>query len=205
MGKLVRGILVVAAAMALAAVSSAPAVAQQPSCPTAPAYDSRVPTPESVLGFPLGIGQTQPVTSAQIVSYVQAVDAASDRVISFDIGTTWGGRPLKVAVVSSREHMRPAELRRIRERFVAHREGRSGRGDDLRDSPAIVWLAGNVHGGETSGADAELKVLYELAARTDCESRKLNDDLVTVIMPSQNPDGREADAAPERLRLRPQP
>ena len=49
MGKLVRGILVVAAAMALAAVWSAPAVAQQPSCPTAPAYDSRVPTPESVL------------------------------------------------------------------------------------------------------------------------------------------------------------
>ncbi|HYI19305.1 MAG TPA: M14 family zinc carboxypeptidase [Solirubrobacteraceae bacterium] len=151
-----------------------------------------MPTPESALGFPLGIGQPQPVTSEQIGSYVQAVDAASDRVISFDIGTTWGGRPLKVAVVSSREHMRPAELRRIRERFVAHREGRSGRGDDLRDSPAIVWLAGNVHGGEKSGADAELKVLYELAARTDCESRKLNDDLVTVIMPSQNPDGREA-------------
>ena len=37
MGKLVRGILVVAAAMALTAVWSAPAVAQQPSCPTAPA------------------------------------------------------------------------------------------------------------------------------------------------------------------------
>ena len=85
-----------------------------------------MPTPESVLGFPLGIGQPQPVTSAQIVSYVQAVDAASDRVISFDIGTTWGGRPLKVAIVSSREHMRPAELRRIRERFVALREGRGG-------------------------------------------------------------------------------
>ncbi len=55
-----------------------------------------------------------------------------------------------------------------------------------------MWLAGNVHGGEKSGADAELKTLYELAARTDCDVRKLNDDLVTVIMPSQNPDGRAA-------------
>ena len=151
-----------------------------------------MPTPQSVLGFPLGIGQPQPVTSAQIVSYVQAVDNASDRVISFDIGNTWGGRPLRAAIVSSREHMRPAELRRIRERFVALREGRGGRHDDLRGSPALVWLAGNVHGGEKSGADAELKVLYELAARTDCEASKLNDDLVTVILPSQNPDGREA-------------
>ena len=180
------GIAVVAAAVGLLVAGSAPA--QAASCPTAPTYDPAVPTPESVLGFPLGIGQTRDVTSAEIVTYVQAVDAASDRVISFDAGETWGGRPLKVAIVSSREHMRPSELRRIRERFVAVREGRR---ESLRDSPALVWLAGNVHGGEKSGADAELKTLYELAARTDCAARKLNDDLVTVIMPSQNPDGRE--------------
>lgn len=188
-----RGIAAVAAAVGLLAVWSAPAGAQAPaSCPTAATYDSRVPTPQSVFGFPLGIGQPEPVTSAQIVRYVEAVDAGSDRVISFDAGTTWGGRPIKVAVVSSREHMRPDELRRIRERFVALREGRGGGAGSLRNSPEIVWLAGNVHGGEKSGADAELKVLYELAARTDCDVRKLNDDLVTVIMPSQNPDGREA-------------
>ena len=197
MGTFVRGIATAATAVVLVAAGSAPAGAQelrgQPPapCPTSPTYDPGVPTPQSVLGFPLGIGQADPVTSEQIVRYVQAVDQASDRVTSFDAGSTWGGRPLKVAIVSSREHMRPAELRRIRERFVALREGRGGRHDDLRDSPAIVWLAGNVHGGEKSGADAELKVLYELAARTDCEARKLNDDLVTVIMPSQNPDGRE--------------
>jgi hypothetical protein len=159
------------------------------SCPTTPTYDPAVPTPQAVLGFPLGLGQADPVTSAQIVQYVEAVDDASDRVISFDAGETWAGRPLKVAIVSSREHMRANELRRIRERFVAVRDGHR---ESLRGSPAIVWLAGNVHGGEKSGADAELKVLYELAARTDCAARKLNDDLVTVIMPSQNPDGREA-------------
>ena len=196
MSKFVRWIVAAAMSVALVAAGSAPAGAQEPrgkppACPTDPTYDPSVPTPESVLGFPLGLGQQQPVTGEQIVRYVQAVDASSDRVSSFDAGTSWGGRPLKVAIVSSREHMRPAELRRIRERFVALREGRGGRGDSLRDSPAIVWLAGNVHGGEKSGADAELKVLYELAARTDCDAVKLNDDLVTVIMPSQNPDGRE--------------
>jgi hypothetical protein len=193
MRKIVRSIAVAGASVALVAGWSAPAVAKPklPPCSTTPAYDSRVPTPQSVLGFPLGLGQPQPVTSAQIVRYVEAVDAASDRVISFDVGATWAGRPLKAAIVSSRKHMRPRELRRIRERFVALREGR-GRRDRLRRSPAIVWLAGNVHGDETSGADSELKVLYELAARTDCDVRRLNDDVVAVIMPSQNPDGREA-------------
>jgi len=148
-----------------------------------------VPTPQAVLGFPLGIGQPDPVTGEQIAAYVEAVDDASDRVTSFDAGESWAGRPLKVAIVSSRDHTRPNELRRIRDRFVAVRDGKR---ESLRNSPALVWLAGNVHGGEKSGADAELKVLYELAARTDCEVRELNDDLVTVIMPSQNPDGRAA-------------
>jgi hypothetical protein len=182
-----RGITAVAAAAALFAFGGAPA--QAASCPTTPTYDPRVPTPEAALGFPLGVGQSRVVTNEEIVSYVEAVDAASDRVTSFEAGKTWAGRPMKVAIVSSREHMRPSELRRIRERFVAVRDGRR---ESLRSSPALVWLAGNVHGGETSGADAELKVLYELAARTDCEAKKLNDDLVTVIMPSQNPDGRAA-------------
>ena len=117
-----RGIAVVAAAVALLAIGGAPA--QAASCPTEPTYDPAVPSPQSVLGFPLGIGQPQPVTSEEILRYVQAVDNASDRVISFDIGQTWGGRPLRAAIVSSREHMRANELRRIRERFVAVREGR---------------------------------------------------------------------------------
>ena len=195
-----RGITAAAGAAALLAFGGAPA--QAASCPAQPTYDPAVPTPQAVLGFPLGIGQPDPLTGEQITAYVEAVDDASDRVISFDAGKTWAGRPLKVAIVSSREHMRPQELNRIRERFVAVRDGRR---ESLRDSPALVWLAGNVHGDEKSGADAELKVLYELAARTDCAVRKVNDDVVTVIWPSQNPDGREADVAPERLRLRPQP
>ncbi|GGO02585.1 hypothetical protein GCM10010116_05000 [Microbispora rosea subsp. aerata] len=53
-----------------------------------------------------------------------------------------------------------------------------------------MWIAGNVHGGEKSGADAALKTLYELAAGLSCDVVKRNDNLVTVILPTQNPDGR---------------
>ncbi len=60
------------------------------------------------------------------------------------------------------------------------------------DRPAIVWIAGNVHGGEASGADAALKTLYELAAGLSCAVRERNDNLITVILPTQNPDGRDA-------------
>ena len=61
------------------------------------------------------------------------------------------------------------------------------------NSPAIVWMAGNVHGGEESGGDAALFVLRDLADRTDCAATTIRDNTVTVIIPTQNPDGREAD------------
>ena len=59
--------------------------------------------------------------------------------------------------------------------------------------PAILWIAGNVHGGEESGTDASLRVLYELADRSDCAAQRILDQAVVVILPIQNPDGREAD------------
>ena len=62
-----------------------------------------------------------------------------------------------------------------------------------RRDPAILWIAGNVHGGEESGTDASLRVLYELADRTDCAAQQILDNAVVVILPTQNPDGREAD------------
>nr|WP_231924661.1 M14 family zinc carboxypeptidase [Micromonospora chokoriensis] len=60
------------------------------------------------------------------------------------------------------------------------------------DSPAIVWVTANVHGGVKSGTDAALKTLYELAAGLSCEVARRNDNLVTIIVPTQNPDGRDA-------------
>ena len=52
---------------------------------------------------------------------------------------------------------------------------------------------GNVHGGEESGTDAELRVLYELADRTDCAATQILDNALVGIIPTQNPDGREAE------------
>ena len=55
----------------------------------------------------------------------------------------------------------------------------------------ILWLSGNVHGNEESGADASLQVLYELADRTDCAVSDILANAIVVILPTQNPDGRE--------------
>ncbi|GAA3747532.1 M14 family metallopeptidase [Plantactinospora mayteni] len=155
-----------------------------------------VPSPEQHLGFPLGLGQQRVVTDDEIRSYLGAVDATSDRVVTGNLGNSVLGQSLPYAIVSDSAHLRRGELEKIAEDIRDLRDPRklSDRkaAEIAAKGPAIVWVTGNVHGGEKSGADAALKTLYELAAGLSCEVRERNDNLVTIILPTQNPDGRDA-------------
>ncbi|MFG3555938.1 M14 family zinc carboxypeptidase [Micromonospora sp. NPDC047557] len=174
------------------------ASATQPSrCSTDPsARLASVPTPEAVLGFPLGTGQERVVTNDEVRTYLGAVDSASDRVVTGVTATSVLGQPLPYAVVSNERHVRPSALRKIADDVRDLRDPRrtSARtaARTAKDGPAIVWVTANVHGGEKSGTDAALKTLYELAAGLSCEVARRNDNLVTIIVPTQNPDGRDA-------------
>ncbi|WP_327035572.1 M14 family zinc carboxypeptidase [Micromonospora ureilytica] len=174
------------------------ASAAQPSrCSDDPtARLNTVPTPENVLGFPLGAGQERVVTNDEVRTYLGAVDRASNRVVTGVMTTSVLGQPLPYAVVSNERHVRPAALREIADDVRDLRDPRrtSARtaARTAKDSPAIVWVTANVHGGEKSGADAALKTLYELAAGLSCAVAQRNDNLVTIIVPTQNPDGRDA-------------
>ncbi|MET8087403.1 M14 family zinc carboxypeptidase [Micromonospora sp. NPDC005237] len=157
---------------------------------------STVPSPEAALGFPLGTGQERVVTNDEVRTYLGAVDSASDRVVTGVTATSVLGQPLPYAVVSNERHVRPSALRKIADDVRDLRDPRrtSARtaARTAKDGPAIVWVTANVHGGEKSGTDAALKTLYELAAGLSCEVARRNDNLVTIIVPTQNPDGRDA-------------
>ena len=92
--------------------------------------------------------------------------------------------------------MTPAGLAAIREATARLRDPETPPAEAARlaaETPMILWLMGNVHGGEESGTDAELRVLYELADRTDCAAQQILDNALVGIIPTQNPDGREAE------------
>lgn len=186
-------LLLMAALTPQLAPSPATAATRTTPCSNDPAaHLGTVPSPETFLGFPLGLGQQRVVTNAEIRDYLSAVDKASDRVVSGTLGTSVLGQPLPYAVVSNK----PGAVDYIAAEIRGLRDPRTMRADRARriaaDRPAIVWIAGNVHGGEKSGADASLKTLYELAAGLSCAVRQRNDNLITVILPTQNPDGRDA-------------
>ena len=186
------------AAAALAAgvmlVAAAPAVAQTSTCdPWSASFRGEVPTAREVIGIDLG---ARDVTTAESDAYLLAIDRASARVTSGVLATSVQGRPLRYAIVGSPANVTAKGLERVQRSAAALMDPRTSATEAARiaaESPAILWIAGKVHGGEESGTDAALRVLYELADRSDCAASRILEEAVVVILPTQNPDGREAD------------
>ncbi|MER5387575.1 M14 family zinc carboxypeptidase [Saccharopolyspora sp. NPDC002686] len=172
-----------------------PQAAAAPSCDpfTPPAVDDSVPTARDVLGIDLG---EREVTSEESDTYLQALADKSPKVVDGTLATSVEGRPLHYAVVGQEKWVNPGALQNIGKQLNALRDPKTPEPvaqQIVRDTPAVLWLGGNVHGNEESGTDAALRVLYELAARTDCTAQTILDNAIVVVLPTQNPDGREAD------------
>jgi hypothetical protein len=123
----------------------------------------------------------------RIVDWFEELDRGSELVTMRQIGETYEQRPLHlVTIATPRNH---ARLDAIRDNARALAAG-SGEADALvRDMPAIVWLAFGVHGNESSSAEAAMRVAETLVK--DEAARRLLDELVVIIDPLENPDGRE--------------
>ena len=67
----------------------------------------------------------------------------------------------------------------------------------LKNGSAIrpaVFINGSIHGGETTGMDASLRIIRRLALQNDSLTKKVLKNLVVVVNPCQNPDGRFTDS-----------
>jgi len=179
----------VAAALAAAAPS---AVAQHPLA-TGGDYDPAVPTPRAILGHEIGARFTPHHLLAR---YVERLAAASPRLRVDTVARTFEGREvLLVVATSAANHARLDAIRDDAARLADPR----GAGAAALDAatarlPAIVWLGYTVHGGEASGTEAALALLYQLAAGRDAETAMILDSAVVLIDPVQNPDGHERHA-----------
>lgn len=151
--------------------------------------DPAVPSPAEFLGYPLGSRFTR---YERILDYFEALAAASDKVTLERYGTTYEDRPLVLLVVGRPD--RVAGLDEVRRRHLElaspaglAQEELSRR---LAEQPVVVWLGYGIHGNESSSAEAAMATAYLLAAGQG-EAASWLDEMVVLIDPLSNPDGRE--------------
>lgn len=152
-------------------------------------YDPSVPSPDSILGFPVG---SKAATPAQIEAVITALADNSPRVKLVRYATTHEGRGLHYLVIASETNLESIDsLQADYARLADPRSLKTRDGDKLTDTlPALAWMAYSIHGDELSGADAAIAVAYHLAAGTGVDVQELLENLVVIIDPLMNPDGR---------------
>ena len=204
---LVRSTLVagaVAAVAALAAAAPAAAYVDPPGCTQEVQYDLGIPTFKDVVGVDLGAGGTGSTSrrpTADIYAYFDALVAAtatSDRVkvIRKSFGTSVLGRDLRFYVVSTPDNIDNLDTGRadgpfwegVKDGSVSEAAGLAA----VNQRPAFGWVTATPHGGEAAAAEAISRMLYELAARTDCFNLRRLAMMDHFLMPVRNPDGRDA-------------
>ncbi len=144
--------------------------------PSAKSLNKNIPTPEEFLGYPIGSHHTR---HDKIVEYMKLLDKLSDRFVVEEIGSTIGHRVQVVAkITSAANHGRLEEIRR------KNLEGAT-------DIPLVIQLGYNVHGNEPSSSESAMITAYYLAASEDAETLKWLEEMVILLDPVYNPDGRD--------------
>jgi hypothetical protein len=154
---------------------------------------AQVPSFQEVVGHDFGEWIT---LHHQMVDYLRALESASDRVRVESQGRSYERKELLVAIVTSAgNHARLQEIQRTAQRLGDPRGLSAGEAAELLErQPTIVWLGGSIHGFELSGSEGLLRVLERLTTADDPETLEVLENVVVLIDPILNPDGRDAHA-----------
>ncbi len=154
-------------------------------------YDMTVPRPNLYLKYPVG---QWPLRYGEMVNYLTALANESRRVKVESHGNSYEGRRLFNVFVSSEENIANLEKLRLAMNRLAEpsENASSSEVDSLAHTlPAFAWMGYSIHGDELSGVDAAVQLIYQLTGGTDSATVNLLKNVVIVIDPTQNPDGRE--------------
>lgn len=120
---------------------------------------------------------------------------APERVTVLQQARSANGHPLYLVVITSRMTARQRQINDVYRTALLSDPGMVLDQQWLRDGSDIrpaVFINANIHGDETTGMDAALRLIRRLAFRNDVLTRRVLDGLVVVVNPCQNPDGRIA-------------
>ena len=152
-------------------------------------YIDSVDHPNEFLDFDYA---TRVATPEQITSAIITWADQSNKLKVIEYARTHENRPLHAVFISSPENLKNLDL--IKNKISQLADARTTNDRKAKalidELPAVAWMAYSIHGNETSGADASLGVIYHLIASKDDDILELLDDMIIIVDPIMNPDGR---------------
>ncbi|MDT8320306.1 MAG: M14 family zinc carboxypeptidase, partial [Xanthomonadales bacterium] len=156
-----------------------------------PASDT-VPSPTASLGHVVGAAG-ELTRSAKIVDYTRQVGKSSPRVFVETIGVSEEGRDIVLAVIADAQGIR--DLDRIKAANAALADPRrtdpAQAAELIAESRPAYYFNCNLHADETGSGEMCMELIYRLAVSEQPMIRAIRENLLVLINPVSEPDGRD--------------
>ena len=156
-----------------------------------PASD-RVPTPEKVLGYPVG-APDKLTYSAEIYRYMRELARTTGRVKVFSLGQTEEGREMLLVAVSDEENIRQLErYKQLTARLADPRTLSAADADrTIADAKPFYWASGSIHSPETGSPEMLMELAYRLAVEDTPFIQAIRKNSIVLITPLIEVDGHD--------------
>jgi hypothetical protein len=153
---------------------------------------STVPSPRAFFGRIMG-APGELVDSAKTYTYCRALAAASPRVRVFTIGKSEEGRDILLVAIADEKGIASLDLLKSATAALADpRKTDSAAAENLvATSRPIYYFNAGLHSDETGSTESVLELAYRLAVSDQPMIRRIRENLVVLINPVSNPDGRD--------------
>ena len=151
-----------------------------------------VPSPEKFFGRIMG-ASGELVGTDKAYAYVRALAAATPRARVFTIGHSEEGREILMLAIADEAGIR--DLDRLKSATAAladpRRTDQAAAEKLIATSRPLYYFNAALHSDETGSAEAVLELAYRLAVSEQPSIRRIREQLVVLINPMSNPDGRD--------------
>lgn len=151
-----------------------------------------VPSPTDFLGHIAGAAGELARTE-QIYGYFRELDRASDRVHVEVIGKTFEGREIILAAIADEEGIR--NLNQLKAATAALADPRRTNPEQaakmIQDARPIYYFNCAIHADESISPDMSMELAYRLAVSEHPMIQRIRKEIVVLINPVSNPDGRD--------------
>jgi hypothetical protein len=163
--------------------------AGQPSAQAARS-SAAIPSPEQFFGHQMGADRKL-ANWDKLHEYYQLLAKASNKMRLVELGKTSEGRPYIALFISSPANL--ANLDRYKQinarladpRGVSEAEARKL----VTDGKSVIIQSFALHSSEVAASQTAAEFVYDSLTRSDSEAQQILDNVISIVMPSINPDG----------------
>lgn len=151
-----------------------------------------VPSPTRYLGHLVGAPGELP-RAARIQGYMRELDAASPRVRTFTLGRTEEGREIQLVAIADEDGIR--QLDELKAATAALSDPRRTSPEEaeriIATARPIYYFNAGLHSDETGSAGMSMELAHRLAVSEQPMIQQIRRELVVLLNPVADPDGRD--------------